>query len=630
VRALPQGRSFAVLALLCSLVLACGGGGSGGGGSVIQPLTVSTATLPDGVNNSAYSATLASSGGTGAKTWAVTTGNLPAGLTLNATSGTISGTPTATASTAFTVTVTDSAAPAVSASKQLTVRVFDPLQITTTSPLPTGVVSFAYSQTLAASGGSGTYTWELALLSPPLPSGVTLSGTGVISGTSSVSGPFPFIVRVRDSASPQQTVSTTLEVNFVNALVISTSSLPDGIVGVSYNQMLTATGGTNSYTWATDTLPADLSLNPANGVIFGTPSTAATTNFTATVQNPGPPMQTASRGLSIRIADPLVISTTSLPDGQAGAVYSQTLSATGGTGTKSWALAMGSNPLPTGLTLSAGGTLSGTPVNGGTFTFTVMVSDQTNPAQSDTQGLSLTIAAAPLVISTTSLPNAVLNGSYNQTLAATGGTLPFNWTVAAGTLPTGLSLNASTGAITGTPTVANTFNFTVQVEDADTTTDTQDLSIIVSNVALGRNDSIATATAGLSNGTHRASISPYEDLLQADHDFYQFTATAGATVTLETFARRLAPAIDSRVDTVIEILTTNGSRFGTCKTPQSIAFDQACLNDDIQLGFILDSKLEFQVPSNQGATVTFYVRVLDFAGRGRPDFVYDLVISGVN
>ena len=130
-------------------------------------VTTTTASLPTGVLGNTYSTTLAASGGAGAYTWAVTGGNasLPPGLTLNTATGVISGTPTATGQTTFTVTVTDSETPtAQTASASLTISVNNsaPLAITTTSSqLPTGITGTAYpSTTLQASGGVTPYTWR--------------------------------------------------------------------------------------------------------------------------------------------------------------------------------------------------------------------------------------------------------------------------------------------------------------------------------------------------------------------------------------------------------------------------------------------------------------------------------------
>ncbi len=160
-----------------------------------------------------------------------------------------------------------------------------------------------------------------------------------------------------------------------------------------------------------------------------------------------------------------LVSTTSLANGAVGSAYSQTLTATGGTTPYTWAVATGT--LPAGLNLSAAGVISGTPTAAGSSSFTVRVTDSASPAVTATQALSLTITAAPVVlaVTTTSVANGAVGSAYSQTLTATGGTTPYTWAVATGTLPAGLSLSAA-GVISGTPSAAGSFTFNVSVTDS--------------------------------------------------------------------------------------------------------------------------------------------------------------------
>lgn len=176
------------------------------------------------------------------------------------------------------------------------------------------------------------------------------------------------------------------------------------------------------------------------------------------------------------------ISPTTMPDGNVGAAYSQTLTATGGTAPYVWAISAGM--LPAGLVLDpATGIISGTPTAAGTSNFTVTVTDAATTPRSASRDYSLTIQSAPvLTITTTTLPGATVGVAYTQTLAASGGTTPYTWSVTAGALPAGLGIDPATGVISGTPTTAETANFTVTVTDssAPAATDTQALSIVVS------------------------------------------------------------------------------------------------------------------------------------------------------
>jgi Putative Ig domain len=177
------------------------------------------------------------------------------------------------------------------------------------------------------------------------------------------------------------------------------------------------------------------------------------------------------------------ISTSSLPNGQIGAAYSTTLAATGGVSPYTWSLTSGS--LPAGLTLNAStGAITGTPsASVGSTPLTFKVTDSSTPGLTQTATFTLTISPASLAISTSSLPNGQTGVAYSATLAATGGVSPYTWSLTSGFLPAGLTLNASTGAITGTPSasVAST-PLTFKVADASSPalTQTTNLTLTIS------------------------------------------------------------------------------------------------------------------------------------------------------
>jgi hypothetical protein len=235
--------------------------------------------------------------------------------------------------------------------------------------------------------------------------------------------------------------------------ITTPSSLPAAKIGTPYSTTLAASGGTTPYTWTVSVgaPPGGLTLSSA-GQISGTPTTAGTFSFTAKATDAA--AQTATVPLQITIAPaPLMITTTSpLTSGQVAAAYSTTLAASGGTTPYTWTVSVGA--LPGGLTLSSAGQISGTPTAAGTFSFTAKATDAA--AQTATVPLQITIAPAPLMITTSTLPNGRVGVTYSTTLAAAGGTTPYTWSLTLGTLPMGLSLDASTGAIIGTPSQAAT------------------------------------------------------------------------------------------------------------------------------------------------------------------------------
>lgn len=260
------------------------------------------------------------------------------------------------------------------------------------------------------------------------------------------------------------------EVKIVN------TALPAGAAGTPYSTTLVAIGGTAPYTWSVSggALPAGLTLS-STGVISGTPTTAGTATFIVVVADSAAPVHIATQTFTLTITAPLGLTITSaspLPGGTVGTAYSQQLTATGGTGTLTWAVTIGT--LPAGLTLSTGGLLSGTPTTAGTSTFTVTATDSATPtANTATKQFSLTIAAPGALAITTAatLPAATVNTSYTTTLAATGGISPYTWSVTSGSaLPAGLTLDPTTGVISGTPTVAGTSTFSITVTDSATPT----------------------------------------------------------------------------------------------------------------------------------------------------------------
>ena len=159
-------------------------------------------------------------------------------------------------------------------------------------------------------------------------------------------------------------------------------------------------------------------------------------------------------------AAPPSISTNSvLPQGTVSVPYSFALVAKGGTKPYTWANTAGS--LPPGITMDTSGVLGGTPTSAGSFNFTAKVTDHLNFTAS--KAFSLTISSPLQITSPSVLPPGSPGEAYSQTLTATGGTPPYSWSVALGSLPAELSLNPSTGIIAGTAGASGTFTFTVQV-----------------------------------------------------------------------------------------------------------------------------------------------------------------------
>jgi hypothetical protein len=355
------------------------------------------------------------------------------------------------------------------------------LTITTTT-LPNGTVNQPYATTVGGSGGITPYTWSVA---PALPANLSFDQTtGAITGIPAAQGTTGHTFILQDSSSPVQTVQQSLSFTINSAPLpptITTTSLPNGTVGQAYNPTVQATGGTGALTWSivAGTLPQNLSLNPTTGAISGTPTAAGPSSFTVRVADTAG--QADTQALSILINQPTppnITTTTPLPGGTVGLAYSQPLQATGGTGTLVWSLFGGS--LPANLTLSPAGTISGTPTNTGTSNFTVSVTDALSI--SDTQPLSIVVSVvpSPLTITTNSLPEGRRNRPYTDTLEASGGTIPYTWSVTPA-LPAGLTLAPATGVISGTPTATSNIDHDFTVRDFTNQITTNELKLRIRN-----------------------------------------------------------------------------------------------------------------------------------------------------
>ena len=248
--------------------------------------------------------------------------------------------------------------------------------------------------------------------------------------------------------------------------------LPNGENGVGYNTTISFTGGVAPYNFNKPALPAGLQLVTSStgttAAISGRPSGSGSSTFTVTLTDSGG-AAAVSQQFTITIAPPpaLSISTTSLAPGTVDAVYAGAVATQGGVAPLAWSVISGA--MPPGLVLNpANGKITGVPTTAGTFSFTVQVKDSALPtSQTAIQALSITVATpAPLSITTSSLAAGVTATGYSATFQATGGVLPYTWSITNGQLPAGLNINGS-GTITGTPVLVGTSTFTVQVADSE-------------------------------------------------------------------------------------------------------------------------------------------------------------------
>ncbi|WP_439709417.1 putative Ig domain-containing protein [Cupriavidus pauculus] len=247
-------------------------------------------------------------------------------------------------------------------------------------------------------------------------------------------------------------------------ITIAPASVTNPTAGIGYSQTLVGTGGAAPYTFAITggALPAGLSMT-GSGTIAGTPTAAGGFSFTVTATDRNG--FSGSQGYTVTVAPPVIAyATTTLGAASVASAYSQSIAVSGGNAPYTFSLVSGA--LPSGISLSAGGTLAGTAASAGTFNFTVQARDSTTGGTfAATQAFTLTVGAATLAVAPASLTGATVGVASNQTITASGGVAPYTFAMTAGSLPAGMTLSSG-GALSGTPTARGSFSFTVTATDS--------------------------------------------------------------------------------------------------------------------------------------------------------------------
>jgi hypothetical protein len=506
-------RSLFCLALISLLVIFI----TGCGGSSSAPIVVSS---PNAAIDQGQMATLTATSDKGV-TWTITSG--PGTLSgQTATTAIYTAPNTVSASTQVVVTATSMTGTGKSGTITITVN---PPPAVTTASLAAATEFTAYSVTLTATGGAGTLTWSLGAGSAALPAGLTLNSTGTITGmaTGPAGTTSNIILKVTDSGNPALSATSgplSLIVSLPAAPTLApvSGALPPATEGTAYSQTITVSNGHGPYIFSVinGTLPAGLtgSSSGAMFIISGTPSgPAGPSAFSVKVVDSSNPTQSATNNYVIVVglpAAPAITTTqaqvTAAP-ATAGSAYSFTFHATG-TGTLTW----GAIGLPAdGLSLNAGtGVVSGTPTTKQSVSFTLTVSD-TFGQSSGVTAFTITVNnPAPPVISTTpaQVPSATVNVAYNFTFQGSGSApLTWSWSLTPATSD-GLSINSSTGAVTGTPTTATTLSFSVSLTDnfAQVTT-VNGYSIVVSTESIAFTSSVPSSMAAGATQSVSATVS---------------------------------------------------------------------------------------------------------------------------
>ncbi|MGZ4790357.1 MAG: PKD domain-containing protein [Ilumatobacteraceae bacterium] len=315
-------------------------------------------------------------------TLALADGTLPDGLSLSS-SGILAGTPTRAGSFTFSVRATNDAGSATAG--PFTISVNEPPRLTSGTP-PSGTLGVPYAFTFTATG-SPAPTFRVA--SGRLSDGLSLSPTGLLSGTPSASGTFSFAIEASNPAGNADTPTLTLTIGAPGSLKISTTALPSGKVGSQYSATLVATGGKLPYHWsiAGGALPSGITLNGTTGQLAGTPKTPGLYKITVQlVDSATPKAKKLKTKLRLQVAPAAItISPATLPGATRGTKYLAALTAGGGS--TPYKFRIGGGTLPAGLKLTAKGSLQGKPTQQGSFSFTIVATDKYGYAGSRTYAL---------------------------------------------------------------------------------------------------------------------------------------------------------------------------------------------------------------------------------------------------
>ncbi|MEP7341619.1 MAG: putative Ig domain-containing protein, partial [Acidobacteriota bacterium] len=406
--------------------------------------TITLGGLPQAMAGTSFNATLQASPAGG--NYQFSSSNLPAWLTLAA-NGNLSGTPPATATFNFTVSVTGFVA--CQQSIPVSVTVVCPTVTLTPASLPNAEGGTPFNQQLTASPAGGNYNFSLA--SGLLPPGINLSPAGLLSGTTTQTGVFNFRVSVAGFAGQCTTFRDyVLLVSGCAPVTVTPASLSNGTVGAAYSQTVSAAGVYN-FSVTSGALPPGLMLNAANGSLTGTPTTAGSFNFRIAA-TAGSCSGARDYTVTINCAG---LTLGALANGTAGNSYNQSISVSPA---GSYSFSLQSGNLPSGLSLNpTTGVISGLPTVAGTYNFTVKAQTANGCAATQSYALQITCPAVTL----SALATPTLNSSFNQTVTASPSGGSYSFAITAGVLPAGLSLNPATGAINGTPTTAGAYNFTI-------------------------------------------------------------------------------------------------------------------------------------------------------------------------
>jgi hypothetical protein len=332
---------------------------------------------------------------------------------------------------------------------------------------PVGKVGTPYSHQVQWKPGNGCPPYTYAVVGGAFPPGLSLSSSGYITGTPTSAGTYSFYIRQTDNCGPEGEGNAPFVITIqagAPPLAVTTSTLLTGEGDLLYSVTLTASGGgTANQVWSLTEgqLPPGLTLS-SDGRISGTPTTAGTYTFTATVSNG---TSSSSKKLTLTVIPGIAVNTSPIvPTAEVRTPYSASVATifglTGGLPPYRYAPVSG---FPFGIGFdSATGTIFGSPREPGVFNLIISITDANQASKQVTVSLRV---IPKLRIVPIDLHRGHMGQRYRARVTVTGGDTPV-WNVSSGKLPVGLRLNPRTGLITGVPARTGSFRFKISVRDS--------------------------------------------------------------------------------------------------------------------------------------------------------------------